>query len=332
MDDTADPLASLAVIVVNYGSHELVAENLAASVGPAFPGQVIVVDNFSSAEESKAVADLCEREGWSLLALPENEGFGGANNRAAALAAQRGATELLLLNPDASIGLAGIRALQSQVKADPLLQLAPLVLRPDGSLFSGEVDLHLHEGEMRSRRRRPDGADPNQIHTWVSGACFMMSVQLWETVGGFDEDYFLYWEDVDLSRRVVEAGGTVRADASVTAVHNEGGTHRGKATGRAKSATYYYYNARNRLVYATKHLGLEDARRWVKLTPRASYRILLQGGRRQFIHPLRTFWPALRGSLSGLREWRAAVRVGHVPDDPGFPSGFVPDPHESESS
>lgn len=310
MDSSADPLASLAVLVVNYRSHALVEANLVRSLGDGFAGHVLVVDNFTTAEELSAITEVCARHGWELVALPRNEGFGGGNNRAAAIAIERGATELLLLNPDAWIDISAIRVLHEQVRADPLLQLAPEVLRPDGTLYTAEVDLHLHEGTMRATRRRPADADPARIHTWVSGACFMMATQLWETVGGFDEDYFLYWEDVDLSRRVVEAGGRVRADASVSAVHDEGGTHGERKSDRAKSPTYYYHNTRNRLLYATKHLPSEDARRWARSTPRASYRILLQGGRRQFVHPLRTFLPAFRGSVDGLRFWRAAIRSG----------------------
>lgn len=305
MQTPSDPLTGLAVLVVNYRSHAVVEENLRRSLGDRFPGQVVVVDNFSTAEERAAARSVCARHGWTLLALDTNEGFGGGNNRAAAHAIERGATELLLLNPDAWLSEETIRGLHEQVRADPMLQLAPVVLRPDGTLYCAEVDLHLELGEMRSARRRPAGADPAQIHTWVSGACFMVSSELWQRLGGFDEDYFLYWEDVDLSRRVVMAGGSVRSDPSLFAVHDEGITHRTEGESRAKSPVYYYYNTRNRLLYAAKFLSRDDGLRWMRRTPRASYRILLQGGRRQFVRPGLTIWPALRGSLDGMRLWRA---------------------------
>lgn len=304
MAPQSDPLQRLAVLVVNYGSHDVVEPNLTRSLGPEFPGQVIVIDNFSTEPEREAMRGVCKRHGWTLLALDTNEGFGGGNNRGAELALSRGATELLLLNPDAWLTEDTVRRMHQQVAANPLLQLAPVVSRPDGSFFGAEVDLHLELGEMRATWRRPADADPDQIHTWVSGACFMMSAQLWQQAGGFDEDYFLYWEDVDLSRRVVQLGGTVRADPELTAVHDEGTTHRLAGASRAKSPIYYYYNARNRLLYAAKLLPREDGRRWLRRTPLASYRILLQGGRRQFVHPGRTIWPALRGSFDGLRLWR----------------------------
>lgn len=305
MEDRSEPLAGLAVLVVNYGSHDVVEANLARSLGDGFAGQIVVVDNFSTDREREAVSAMCDRHGWTLVAMPTNEGFGGGNNRGAEVAIAGGATELLLINPDAWLTAETISRMHEQVRADPYLQLAPVVLRPDGGLYSAEVDLLLEAGEMRASRRRPAGADPSRIHTWVSGACFMISAELWQRIGGFDEEYFLYWEDVDLSRRVVQAGGTVRADPSLSAVHDEGTTHRAEGESRAKSPLYYYYNTRNRLLYAAKFLSKEDGRRWVRRTPRVSYRILLQGGRRQFANPVRSIWPAFRGSLHGIRLWRS---------------------------
>ncbi len=300
-----DPLEGLAVVVVNYGSHEVVEANLTRTLAEDFPGQTIVVDNFSSQQERDAISAVCARHGWTLLAIPTNAGFGGGNNRGVDLAIGRGATELLLLNPDAWLSSDTVQRLHEQILADPRLQLAPVVLRPDGSFFGAEMDLHLEFGETRSTRRRPPDAVPEQIHTWVSGACFMISAELWRELGGFDEDYFLYWEDVDLSRRVVLSGGTVRVDPTLTAIHDEGITHRKDGEIRAKSPVYYYYNTRNRLLYAAKFLSVDDGRRWLRATPRASYRILLRGGRRQFINLRRTFWPAIRGSLDGIRFFRS---------------------------
>lgn len=307
MEQQSDQMHRLAVLVVNFGSHHVVERNLTRSLGGDFPGQVIVIDNFSSGHEREAVETVCERHGWSLLPLPTNEGFGGGNNRGADLAISRGATDLLLINPDAWLSIHTVRGLLKQIRADRQLQLAPVVLRPDGGLYAAEVDLHLDRGEMVGARKRTPTTDPAQIHTWVSGACFMISAELWQRLGGFDEDYFLYWEDVDLSRRVVQVGGSVRVDPQLSAVHDEGITHRAAGEQRVKSHIYYYYNCRNRLLYAAKFLSRREGLRWVLSTPLGSYRILLQGGRRQFINPRRNLWPALRGSIDGLRLWRSIV-------------------------
>jgi GT2 family glycosyltransferase len=305
----SDPLSTLAVLVVNYGTHDIIEANLRRSVGPDFPGSVVVADSFSDLAEREAIADVCRRNGWTCLALDTNAGFGGGNNRAAEVALRLGATELLMLNPDAWLDLETVRTLQTHVREHPMTLVAPVVLRPDGRLYSAEVDLHLDRGEMLSRRKRPPGTLEARVHTWVSGACFMVSSRLWVACGGFDEEYFLYWEDVDLCRRVVEAGGSVCVDHSCRAVHDEGSSHGFDGSPRAKSPLYYYFNTRNRLMYAAKHLGGEDRRRWARATPQVSYQILLQGGRRQLAHPGRSVWPALKGSRHGLRYLRRRRRT-----------------------
>ena len=122
------------------------------------------------------------------------------------------------------------------------------------------MDLHLSDGTAKSSRRRAPGED---VMEWVSGAVMTMSADLWRRVGGFDEDYFLYWEDIDFCRRVHEVGGTIRVDESVTAFHDEGGTQEG-GRGRAKSETYYYFNIRNRSLYARKWLPPAARRRWLR--------------------------------------------------------------------
>lgn len=309
---SGDPLSRLAVLVVNYGSHAVVEQNLTRSLHEGFPGQVVIVDNFSSAGEREAARSMCARHGWVLLPLAVNVGFGEGSNRAAQHAIRQGARELLLLNPDAWISYETVRELHARVQKNPMVQLSPEIVRPDGTLYTAEVDLYLARGEMQAARHR-DAGSHHRIHTWVSGACFMISSSLWERVGGFDDDYFLYWEDVDLSRRVVVEGGTVQAVSSLRAVHDEGTTHRKDHAGRVKSPIYYYYNTRNRLIYAAKHLSPKDSRRWLFTTPYASYRILLQGGRRQFARPHLNVWPAFRGSLAGMRMWwRLTRRAKHA--------------------
>lgn len=304
-----DPLASLAVVVVNFGTHALVEPNLLRSVGPDFPGSVVVVDSFSDGAERRAAEQVCARHGWTFVALEENPGFGAGNNAGAEAAIARGATELLLLNPDAWLEPDAVRRLQEQVQEDAGLLLAPRVLRPHGGLYADENDVYLDNGEMLWTHLRPEGVAPGRLHTWVTAACVALSVELWRACGGFDDDYFLYWEDVDLSRRVVDVGGRVAVDGSLSAVHDEGGSQRSADGPRRKTPTYFYYNTRNRLVYAAKHLSREDQRRWVRATPRASYRFAKQAGRRRFFHPAESLWPAFQGTRDGLRYLRRARRA-----------------------
>jgi N-acetylglucosaminyl-diphospho-decaprenol L-rhamnosyltransferase len=300
---TGTKLPPLALVVVNYGSHKLLQQNL-LNVSSQIPGAiVVVVDSFSSTSERRAVRSVASQHGWDLLEPNENVGFGKGMNLGVARAASKGALCFLLINPDATIDGASINQLHESVAADPLLIASPLVLRPDGSPWFDGADLYLDTGRTASVRKRGSNLG-DSTEPWLSGACLMVSAELWNRVGGFDEEYFLYWEDVDLSYRVTRAGGRLAVLRGAVAVHDEGGTHSPENAGRPdrrKSSTYYYYNIRNRLLFAARHLDDDGLRRWRASSGRAAYDILLRGGRRQFLRPAAPLRAALHGYRDGLR-------------------------------
>ena len=291
---------TLAVVVVNYGSSALVDSNLGATAEDAVPAHVIVVDNFSTAEERGQITALCARRGWDLVAPADNTGFGTGMNAGVRRALELGATELLLLNPDARIDAASIDALRAAVAGAERTMASPVVRSPDGRVWFGGLDLYLADGTIRGIGRRADFPGAERIE-WLSGACLWITREVWELIGGFDDEYFLYWEDVDLSARLLAAGGEVVVVPDAVAWHDEGGTHRGAGQrAEAKSETYYYYNIRNRMLFAARHLDDDGIRAWKRTSLRAAKAILLRGGRRQFLRPV----PPLRAAYRGLRDGR----------------------------
>jgi N-acetylglucosaminyl-diphospho-decaprenol L-rhamnosyltransferase len=289
-----------AVIVVNYGSHQLLRQNLMSSVA-GLDVAVVVVDNFHSSTEQAALVALAEQESWTAVLSPSNVGFGAGNRLGIDRALLDGARTFLLLNPDARLVPADLMRLLERASTHRSELVAPLVLRPDGTSFAELQDMYLSDGRMRASRVRPPDVAQADVIQWVSGACVAFSAELWDASGGFDDSYFLYWEDVDLSARVWECGGTVRVEEGVTAVHDEGGTHDFRSITRAKSPVYYYYNVRNRLLFAAKHLDRAGRRRWRRATARLALLVLLQGGRRQFLRPDLTLLPAVLGIRDGWR-------------------------------
>lgn len=291
-----------ALIIVSYGSSDLVEANVLA-LAQEWPAlDVIIVDCFTSPEERDRVSELCGRRGWTPVLLDTNAGFGGGVNEGATVALQRGAEVLIALNPDAVLPAEAAHTLAREAATEPMVLAAPVIRRPDGSLWTEGVDLYLDNGTMAGvRHRERHEGRPRMM--WVSGACFAISSSLWRTIDGFDDDYFLYWEDVDLSRKVVDVGGEVRVVASAVAVHDEGGTHDDRQAGRAKSETYYYFNIRNRLLFARLRLDDESKRKWRRTALVVSWGILLQGGRRQLVTSAQP-WRALR---RGLRDGRKGL-------------------------
>ncbi|HWH25861.1 MAG TPA: glycosyltransferase family 2 protein [Pseudolysinimonas sp.] len=303
-DRPAGPLHSAAVVVVNYGSHGLLETNLAGVSSLAPEASYVVVDNFSTSEEQERVAQLGAAKGWIVVNLATNSGFGNGVNAGVEAAIAAGCTSVLVLNPDASIARTSLERLISAVENDRQLMVAPVVRESNGRVWSAGSDVLLDDGRMSNPRRRPE-REGRPYREWLSGACFAISTELWQKSGGFDPDYFLYWEDVDLSLRVQNAGGRLAVDTEAEAIHDEGGTHGQRLRWRAKSETYYYYNIRNRLIYAAKHVNEAQRRNWMRVAPRVSYEILLQGGRAQFLLP----WIPVRALVKGIRDGRRFIRA-----------------------
>lgn len=291
--------AALAIVVVNYASSALLAENLARTVDEVRPAHVVVVDNLSSPQEREAVRSLAATSGWSLVEPDANLGFGGGMNIGALRALELGAEDLLLLNPDATISADAVRTLQERAARSRMRALAPRVVDGSGAVWFEGADVYLSDGKTMGVRKR--GLRPHDERwEWLSGACLLVPDELWRATGGFDDEYFLYWEDVDFSRRVIAAGGELEVVADATAVHDEGGTQGRDPSQRAKSEGYYYYNIRNRMLFAAKHLDEEGVRRWRRGALASAREVLLRGGRRQFLAP----WRPLRAAYRGVRDGR----------------------------
>lgn len=297
----------LAFVVVNYASSALLAENLVASAAAAPHAEVVVVDNRSSTAERLRITELAQASHWRLLAMEENAGFGAGVNAGAAAAFAGGATDILVLNPDARIDRESIARLGTAAQADRLTIASPVVKDPTGRVWFGGLDLYLDDGTIRAPRRRSE--HPGSAHVeWLSGACLWITREAWAVVGGFDDEYFLYWEDVDLSRRAAARGVRLAVVTDAVAIHDEGGTQRSRdQRPEAKSEAYYYYNIRNRLLFAAGHLDAEGIRRWRRTARRNAWQVLLRGGRRQFVHPVRPLRAAWRGLRDGRRIARTAL-------------------------
>lgn len=309
MTGPVDSPERIGIVVVNYGDPALLEQNLAA-LTRAVPGlRTVVVDNYSTPAAREAVTRLADAERWDLLLPDDNLGFGAGMNLGVARAIGHGVEQVLLLNPDATLTPEALDVLSQRCSAQPMTMFAPRIERPDGSLWFDGVDLYLHDGTIRSRRRREDHPGA-AVAPWLSGACLMLSVELWARTGGFHDAYFLYWEDVDLSHRVVAVGGSLAVVEEATAVHDEGGTHDRSeaASARAKSTTYYYFNIRNRLLYAAEHLSPAEVRAWRRSTIPVAWSVLLQGGRRQFLSTRSPLRAGVRGVVDGLRLSKAAAR------------------------
>lgn len=285
-----------AVVIVNYGSPQLLAENIDPALDASPLSSVVVVDNFHSTDSREATAQLCRDRGW-LLVPSSNVGFGAGVNKGVEAAMAQGHEQFILLNPDATATSTVLGKLASHVRDHPEELVSPFMDTSDGRPHFRGTQVSLATGQMRSSWS-PGDQDP-KWKNWLSGACLAFGAEAFERIGGFSEQYFLYWEDVDFSRLAATRGLRLELRDDLRVVHDEGGTHTERGS-RAKSPLYYYYNVRGRLLFGRRHLQGRDLGRWVLATPRQSYLIWLRGGRRQLVTAPRGAWAALRGMVSGL--------------------------------
>lgn len=285
-----------AIIVVNYAAHALIAANLSAETATAANLDVVIVDNFSTVAERQAMAALCAQRNWHFVPLDTNRGFGAGVNAGVRAAIEHGAKIFVTLNPDASSTSEVLKSLVREVQEHPETIVAPYIADSTGRLvFRGSM-VSRRTGQIRGGWHAND--DDPEWKNWLTGACLVFDQVVFEALGGMSEEYFLYWEDVDFSRRAARCGIRLVLRKDLTIIHDEGATHTARGS-RARSAVYYYYNTRNRLLFAAR-VWPEVLSAWRWQTPRQSLLIWLRGGRKQLLTYPRGAWAALRGSLSGL--------------------------------
>jgi GT2 family glycosyltransferase len=223
----------VSAIVVSFEARDDLAACLASLDATAGEGvEAVVVDNASTDGSPDLVARTHPRA--RLIRNAVNVGFGRACNQGAAAS---GAPCLLFLNPDARLTPGALQALEQVLdQEDGVGIVGPRTVNEDDTpqvSFGPALGLL---GEWRQRRlvrgvRRRDPATLRRLQAltatpsepdWVSGSCLLMRRRAFEQVGGFDEGFFLYEEDVDLCVRARAAGWRVRYEPRAVVRHRLG--------------------------------------------------------------------------------------------------------------
>jgi len=221
--------ASIRVVIVNFRTADLTAGCLRTLAAERKVHQnlcVSVVDNFSEDGSAEALQAVVQQEGWEswvqIIAHPCNDGFGAGNNVALKmeLAQPEPADYLLILNPDTEVLPGAIATfLQFFEKHPEASILGPRTESTPGltdytafrfpSLASSIAEgLRFGFIDRLLARRITAPAPRTTAHPidWVSGGCMFVRREVLQTVGLFDEQYFLYFEEIDLLLRAKQAG------------------------------------------------------------------------------------------------------------------------------
>ena len=257
----------LSVIIVSWNVRDLLRRCLLAigssrGISPEEKAiEVIVVDNGSRDGSPEMIA--AEFPEVRLIQNADNRGFTAANNQGLALSHGR---KLVLLNPDTEVVTDALAMMAAYMEAHPGVgALGPQLRYPDGSLQSSRrrfptlstaiVESTVLQEWWRDNRilRRyymtdtPD--DAVQTVDWVVGACLMVRREAFEQVGGLDEGFFMYSEELDWCHRLRDAGWKIVYLPTAAVIH-----HEGKSSEQVVAARHIHFQS-SKVRYFRKYHG-----------------------------------------------------------------------------
>ena len=228
-------MSSVGAVIVTYNSARPLPRCV-RSLRDAGVTDIVVVDNASS-DDSVACANNL---GVTVVASSTNQGFAAGCNLGAVRLPNH---TLLFINPDAWLSPQALTRSLARLQDKQVGVVGLGLTSPAGQ---AEEDSHGPEVTLGELWRRRAQTNTSGDTGWVSGGAMLVRGDVFATVGGFDGDYFLYWEDVDLCKRVRTAGYTVVSEPSAKVWHE-----RGASLAQLGQKTRYYDQSADR--YFRKH-------------------------------------------------------------------------------
>ena len=300
----------VAIVIVNWNGKADTLACLHSLREDRYPNkQIFVVDNGSADDSIPAMRE--EFPEVILLEAGANLGFTGGNNLGIAHALHVGADYVFLLNNDTICESDALPALVSAAQNNPRFGLLTPVIhyfdRPEEPWFAGSrLDLGRALAVHDNSRVPARDEAPFEI-PWASGCAMLFPAELLQRLGGFDDRYFLNWEDVDLSLRARQFGYQIGLVPSASIRHKVGRSFRGiQPVGR-------YYYVRNWLLLLRLHAGAA----WLPATARVLageardlLRVIVRrepAAWTRFVMTLRALWDRVRGRYGPLVRTRSEL-------------------------
>lgn len=241
------------IVVLNYKVKDEVLEcikSLTLSLGFNRDFKVLVIDNHSTDGSAEAIKKYFPK--ISLIENSDNFGFTGGNNIGIKYALEQGADYILILNPDTVVEKNTIKNLLSEANKYQTGIIGPKIyFGEDRKIWyaGGVLDMDNVIGNHRGVDEKDNGQYDQAGETdYVTGAAMLISSEVFNKIGLFDERYFLYYEDADFCVRAKQVGFKVWYTPHSTVYHKNA-----RSTGLG-SPLQDYYITRNRMLFASKFL------------------------------------------------------------------------------
>lgn len=240
----------ICVLILNWNRSSCTLRCVNAVRAQTVNASIVVIDNGSQPEEVRALRDGLPAS-CRLVKLSRNYGFAAGMNVGMAAALREGFEQVWLLNNDAFPEPDCLRRLTAALEADLGLALVtPALYGLDGKEQHAGGNVNWSNGN-RSTLRAEQLSHSLCFGEWLTGTAPLLRADALRQVGGFDERYFAYWEDIDLSIRLFQSGWRLRAVPEAKCVHL---VHESSGGGEAPFA--WYMMTRNAWLFLRKHLPL----------------------------------------------------------------------------
>lgn len=305
--------APVTIVFVNYNNKEMLKksiENILCETAEDI--EILVIDNDSKDGSIEYIENHYSRVYTERL--ENNMGFGKGCNRGMEIAFEKGSQFVMLLNTDTEVEEGMISELLKYCNDNTLVIPRMYTDEKDknNSLWYSGGKINFETAEVEQTLFKYDIKDdecnlPKKVE-FATGCCMMISKAIWEKVGGFAEEYFLYYEDVDYSMRLKECGINILYVPKAALWHKVGGSAGGEI-----SATSLYYTVRNRLIFADKY------KKYLKYDVMEVLKIIME----YFTSPYNLKYETI--VLSAIKDYMKGVRgkeKNHIHENYTIVSGF----------
>ena len=227
----------ISIIIVNYRGWKALDECLESSDtinSKTFSFEVIVVDNFSNDGQLTAFS-----EKYSKFTFTENSGNNGFSHGCNVGASKATGDYFLFLNPDTKVTLEALETLLQTAILNPEIGILSCLQINENNVFYNQRNLFPALGrffgisrsiyrKLNKKKLEERFNNTNDLFypDWVTGAVIFISRNWFHKIKGWNEDYWLYFEDVDLCKKIGKIGGKVAVTRKATIFHQHGGASR----------------------------------------------------------------------------------------------------------
>ena len=238
----------MVAVVLNWNAAEETIECVRSLLSSSYRNlRIVIVDNASTDDSVECLATTFPS--LNIVSNSINSGYAGGNNLGITWALHAGAEYILIVNNDVVVDTHLIMQLVEKIRIDKKVGIVT------GKVYYKDNHHRVYSGAGRFDRWRCSGVnkgtmfdrmssdDKDREVSFVSGVLFLARAEIFTKIGLLDEKYFMYFEDLDFSRKVSKQYSLLYTPQAIAYHKSGGGTHWGNY-----SQIYLYYHTRNRFI------------------------------------------------------------------------------------